>query len=159
MVENNPSLATDLYYLRSDSNYFVMEIFIVLLFLLCVTVWLFFREVNRDRNLEVLKILNQNRKHFKKFRRQLETIAKCMAAENSMSITNMTYADYLGWLDSQYSDAEFENVELLLKSRRGLRLSDKRLWKLMHGIVDDIMLIKYCVFILEEDVPPNVVNF
>ena len=120
---------------------------------------LFFREFNIARNLEILKILSQNRKHFVKFRRQLETIAKFVAAANLISITKMTYSEYLGWLDLQYSNAEFENIELLLRSRRGLRLSDKRLRKLMHGIIDDIILIKYCIFILEKDVAPKAVNF
>ena len=133
--------------------------FFVILLALTLFIFLFFYELRFRERRFLLECLQKNQEHFKIIVDQLDATIKYHCAENIMSISKKSYGDYLLWLHEEFSDNEFEMVVNRVQYSFNLKSTYHLRRKFMHTIVDEMMVMKYCIYLLEVRTEKGVVNF
>lgn len=105
-----------------------------------------FVDFQGDNDREIVAILDRNRMQFKKLWTRLATVVKVNGAVHLMSITNMTYGEYLDWLALEYCDLQFDRLKQSFASPYATVRSEITLWKYLHEITNDLVILRYCLF-------------
>ncbi len=95
-------------------------------------------------------IITSNWKKFKNLRTRLLYLVRERNLENVVNFTKMTYGRYLSTVENTYLLREYKLAIKIFPARSNSKLECSLQLKFENCIVDDIMVMDYMIYLIEE---------